>query len=105
MLKRNIGTDPTAIARGIAVNVASLLNYVPALADSNYAAVIEEIATALREYVIKINLKTAEDCYAEGFAAAKEKAAGIAEEICPDEEYGDNCHESIPKRIRAMEDK
>lgn len=42
-------TDVDQIARGIAVNVASLLNYVPALADSNYAAVIEEIAATLRE--------------------------------------------------------
>lgn len=40
---------------------------------------------------------------ANGFHIARKKAAGIAEETCPDENYGDNCHESIPRRIRAME--
>lgn len=42
-------TDTDTIARGIALTVSSLLNYVPVLADANYAAVIEEIAAALRE--------------------------------------------------------
>lgn len=43
------------------------------------------------------------DTWKLAFASTREKSAGIAEEICPDENYGDNCHESIPRRIRAME--
>lgn len=34
---------------------------------------------------------------------AKEKAKGIAEEVCPAGNYGENCHESIASRIDKME--
>jgi len=79
-------TDPAAIAKVL----ASLLNYEPKLADSNYAAFVEELAAALRDSVkeerrywqafMKLNhFEDQSDVRKEARAEALEEAAKVAE--------------------------
>ena len=41
----------------------------------------------------------------EGRRTGLEEGAKIAEDVCPDENYGDMCHESIAMRIRAAKER
>lgn len=73
-------TSPNEIARRIALNVASFLNYVPALIDNNFAAVIEEITVALCKY------------------GQKEYARGLIERHKPGDPLCEKCDEAGYRR-------
>ena len=82
--------SPADLARAekIAKNVASLLNYVPRLADTNYAAVIQELSAALAEVSAEAYQDAISKCavdaasYDKGFAAGAEAMRERAAKVC-----------------------
>jgi flagellar biosynthesis/type III secretory pathway protein FliH len=78
-------------AEELAKRVASLLNYEPRLADSNYAAVITEIAEQIKlaqeegyQKGITLNVTPmVHEAYQKGFAEAREMAINTASSIHP----------------------
>lgn len=104
-------TPPKQTAKEVAQSICTVFREKHKLGKG---CACEEIAQALTEYAEAYSKSipcscfkhdTLEQARKEGFAAGAEKMREMAAEEakdCPDEQYGDNCHESIPRRIRLI---